>query len=67
MWLDKPDSDGLWWMANKHNGKWEFTTADVYLGNPTMLHLIGSDEDIELKDFENHKWQKIVEPASPAE
>lgn len=78
-WLDKPDSNGLWWWAKKDDlGKWHFAVVSVTLKNLDgyddlySISQIGSDAQIGYDecytfedDFAGHKWKRVLEPLPP--
>jgi hypothetical protein len=63
-WLDKPDSNGLWWHAYyDEHGNWFCDIAAIDLVDEE-ISIIGADISFSFanKKFLGHKWQKVAEP-----
>jgi len=71
-WLDKPDSNGLWWHCYRdEHGNWFSDVFSINLTNPDgsedslPITVMGSGEEnptFEDEEFTKGKWQKVIEP-----
>jgi len=60
-WVDKPDSIGWWWCAEKINGKWDIDTDKLFMVDGELHDNEGYP--VNLRD--KCKWLKITEPKLP--